>query len=92
MAEQITFRGKNSDGGYHACVHKDGKPYCSCGRPLERLNETTWRCPAGYPQYNLDEGDWCLDKFGEMMLKDKSHDPEEEKKNNQNNEPRKKRQ
>lgn len=57
-----------------AVEHPDGSIRCSCGRELQQVDEVTWRCSAGYPEYRLDKDDLMKDKWGFLYIKGKSHD------------------
>lgn len=59
------------------CVESsDGVLKCSCGRTLVKKDEFTWACSYGFPEYRIDRGEVMIDKFGRLMLKQKSHEPE----------------
>lgn len=63
------------DDGYYAVTYPDGTLHCSCGATLVKMDEKTYECPGGYPVYRFDEGDILIDKFGNLMFRNKSHDP-----------------
>jgi hypothetical protein len=44
-------------------------PRCVCGYILIKLDDKKYRCEGGNHQYNMEEGDVSLDKFGNAMLK-----------------------
>ena len=50
---------------------------CSCGRELIKMDEETYECPGGYPQYRFKNGEVVIDKFGNLMMKNKPHGKEE---------------
>ena len=57
--------------------YEDGQLRCSCGRSLIKLDENTFKCTGGYPTYSLADGEVMLDKFGNIMLKNKPHKKED---------------
>ena len=64
------------DNDYFSVAGEDGVLRCSCGRELVQLDERTYACPGGYPIYRFEDGEVVLDKFGNLMFKAKSHEPE----------------
>lgn len=71
-AERETINRDEGD-RYWPVIGADGKLHCSCSRPLVKITDKIYRCSAGYPQFNMDEGEILVDKFGRMMIKAKSH-------------------
>ena len=62
---------------WHAVFRGDGKiGYCSCGRPLEKIDEMTYRCSSGFPVYSLREGNVFKDKYGNLYIAALPHDSE----------------
>ena len=43
------------------------------GRVLVKQDENTYRCTGGYPEWKMDSEDVFVDKFGNLMLKPKTH-------------------
>lgn len=64
---------REGNGGYVPVRHKDGNITCSCGRELVKLDESTYRCAAGWPMYRLDEGDIMKDKNGDLLMRQMEH-------------------
>ena len=58
---------------YFLVVNQDGNMFCSCGRSLNKLDDGTYRCSAGWPIYRPDQGEVMIDKFGNLMLKVMPH-------------------
>lgn len=65
---------KRSYDGYYACVDSRGRLKCSCGEILVREDKDTLVCPGGYPRYRADAEEIVTDKFGNILLKEKSHE------------------
>lgn len=59
--------------GYFLVMRDNGKMFCSCGRPILRLDDGTFMCSAGYPQYRPGAGDILIDKFGNLMFRQTEH-------------------
>lgn len=71
---------KNSYMGYFSVSDaKTGILKCSCGNKLEKLDDQTYRCPAGYPIYRFEDGTVVFDKFGNILIQEIPHDPEKDK-------------
>jgi hypothetical protein len=65
---------------WKAVFRGDGKiGYCSCGRPLERIDASTFRCSSGFPVYSLREGSVFKDKFGQLYIAPIPHNDEQAK-------------
>ena len=61
---------------WRSVVDPDGKLRCSCGRELVKMDDTTYRCSAGYPVYRFEDGTFIIDKFGNLLIKtEMPHDP-----------------
>jgi hypothetical protein len=73
MSKELNFKPETSYKGYFLVYKEGGKPCCSCGRPLEKLSATRWRCPGGYPEFDIDNGDIMIDKYGTVYLREKEH-------------------
>ena len=58
---------------YYSVENEDGTLRCSCGRELEKLDESTYRCSGGYPTYRFDDDSVFIDKFGNLMAKKIEH-------------------
>lgn len=67
---------KNSFKGYFSIVAPDGTLKCSCGRQLIKLDDNTYKCSGGYPIYRFEQGEFFIDKFGNLMFKEKDHNKE----------------
>ena len=78
MSERVPFEGDYKSemlsGGQWFAIF-DGNAKCSCGRPLVRLSKGVWQCEYGFPRYSIDEDEVMMDKFGNIYLKEKNHDP-----------------
>lgn len=59
-------------------VEQNGHLLCSCGRPLEKLEDGIYQCSYGYPTFRLDAGDIRIDKYGNMLFKRKGHGTKED--------------
>ena len=65
---------------WHAVFRGDGTiGYCSCGRPLEKIDDSTYRCSSGFPVYSLREGNVFKDKYGNLYVAVMPHSEEEAK-------------
>ena len=42
-------------------------------RPLEKIDENTWRCTGGYPTYHFDGSAVEYDKEGNIIIRHKPH-------------------
>lgn len=73
MKELTPTNNNNGEGAYWPVQHEGGRITCSCGRELEQVDETTYRCSAGWPYYRMEDGDIIKDKFGNLLLKGKEH-------------------
>ena len=63
---------------YKPVVSMDGAIRCSCGRQLVKMDETRWRCAAGWPIYDLSHGDIIKGKDGELWMRGLPHNNPEE--------------
>ena len=70
MTEEVEFTPQLDYKGYRMVIKANGKPFCSCGRQLEKVDDTTYKCPGGYPIFRFDHGDFFIDKFGNIYLRD----------------------
>lgn len=59
--------------GFYLVQREDGQLRCSCGRQLEKLDDYTYRCTGGFPQFRPEDGEVKQDKFGNIYLKMKPH-------------------
>lgn len=80
MSGQADFQGAVHDstrgGKYWLVMNAEGIATCSCGRSIEKVDDETWRCSVGFPQYRPAKGEVKLDKFGNLMFKVKPHEKE----------------
>ena len=58
---------------YYSVEDEDGVLRCSCGNELEQMDESTYKCPGGYPVYRFDNDSIFIDKFGNLMAKKIDH-------------------
>jgi len=63
---------------YFMVENDDGVLKCSCGRNLVAMDDNTFMCTGGFPTYSLADGEVILDKFGNIMLKNKPHGDKKE--------------
>ena len=56
--------------GYYP-VLQDGHLMCTCGRPLNKLENGWYTC--GMVNYKIEDSDLRVDKFGDLSLKVKDH-------------------
>jgi len=63
--------------GFYMMQTKDGVLQCSCGCSLIKEDEHTLRCPGGNVLYRPQDGDVVKNKWGDIMLKLKSHGKED---------------
>ncbi len=66
--------------GYHLVQHANGVMHCSCGRLLIKVDEDTYRCEGGYPEWRLDKNEVFKDKYGNLYLRHKVHNTKRLKK------------
>ena len=78
--DRVIYYGRNDCDGYFAIARDGMKLHCSCGRPLVKITETRWRCSAGWPEYDIAQGDMAFDKYGNIMLKAKPHEDDQDDK------------
>ncbi len=70
---------------WHAVFRGDGTiGYCSCGRPLEKIDDMTYRCSSGFPVYSLREGNVFKDKYGNLYIAAIPHNDEAMKQTREN--------
>lgn len=58
---------------YFLVMREDGNMYCSCGAPISKIDDNTYKCSRGWPIYRPEDGEVMIDKFGNTMLKIKPH-------------------
>lgn len=76
MTKELKFKSSQPMGAdsYYAVVNSAGVMICSCGRELEKMDDTTYKCPGGYPIYRFEDGDFFIDKFRNLMFKEIDHE------------------
>lgn len=69
---------------YECTVDEDGVMRCSCGSELVKLDDTTYKCPGGYPIYRFDDDTIFIDKFGNLCIKNIDHENPKDEGNKKN--------